>query len=583
MQILSSIFFSSVKPIKRERKMSLFSKQKPIAHYLLASVLLLGLVLSSCRHKQIPLTEGSLAKTKRIGILVKTEGDFSVQASRDKMKTHFFEKSRFFRKTWKGPEWLYIENKVRAEIDQRTTDKVKPIADDFDPKAVMEERLNHYIKLANVFTTQDEEGKPLEGRNLDAILEVTLRSWDLRSCTAHNSKGRVQAGLGVAGRMFSLEDRSTVWQFNEFFLDGECYSLEDFLYREGLLKAVFMRTLDNLSAKIVDEICSPVIPCRFDNLPDSLKDRPLRALRPMNFALVVEDQRKPSERRRISDKEATKAIFEAIEKELKDNGHKLVGMKDDPSGILIHIDLRECQANQIGAGNFSELKWEINGDVKVFRNRDRTVLCSKSLGGTVNKPEGITDSNFKEGREWFNLAVSEFVGSFSRDPDLFQAFSLEAKRKALGEREVVGKETREEFEDLIHNGPKLIAVGKYDQVLKLIADLPRETRWNIQIQTLECFANLAGWLSNKSKNYKSRWLTLREKLINSGANEVTPILISLSKDEKPWLRYFAVELLNFIGDKRALDALRELGTKDEWHEVRAYAKKAYKQISGKKL
>ena len=49
--------------------------------------LFIGLVLSSCTTttgNRIPLSKANLAKIKRIGILVKTEGDFSTRVSRDK-------------------------------------------------------------------------------------------------------------------------------------------------------------------------------------------------------------------------------------------------------------------------------------------------------------------------------------------------------------------------------------------------------------------------------------------------------------------------------------------------------------------
>ena len=127
----------------------------------------------------------------------------------------------------------------------------------FDPKKQMEERLHHYMQIANVFTTIDEDTNALEGEKLDAVLEVTLKEWGLRLCTGSGSSKQVQVGLDVHGKMLSLEDHSTVWERNELYLDGECYSLEDFRYREGLLESVLTRAIDNLSGKIVNEICFP--------------------------------------------------------------------------------------------------------------------------------------------------------------------------------------------------------------------------------------------------------------------------------------------------------------------------------------
>ncbi len=133
---------------------------------------------------------------------------------------------------------------------------------------------------------------------------------------------------------------------------------------------------------------------------------------------------------------------------------------------------------------------------------------------------------------------------------------------------------------LIQQGPALIAEGNYKRVLDLIEDLPLKARNNIQIRTLECFANLKGWLSVKDQVYKMNWWGLRLKLMYVGDTEATPMLVIFLKDKDPYVRKYAAELLGYIGDERALDDLREVGKNDKNSGVRRYAKWAYKQISG---
>jgi hypothetical protein len=173
---------------------------------------------------------------------------------------------------------------------------------------------------------------------------------------------------------------------------------------------------------------------------------------------------------------------------------------------------------------------------------------------------------------------------------------LRAKKKVLPKKEVTVppeakeppkeevKESPTEIEDsLIQKSTTLIAEGQYNRVLGLIGDLPGERRRHIQIQTLECFANLKGWVSDRDQSCKVRWWNLRKKLINSGDNEATPILVIFLKDDDPYLRMYAAELLGHIGDKRALKDLRAVGENDENRKVRKYAKKAYEQMSGEKF
>ena len=60
------------------------------------------------------------------------------------------------------------------------------------------------------------------------------------------------------------------------------------------------------------------------------------------------------------------------------------------------------------------------------------------------------------------------------------------------------------------------------------------------------------------------------------------MLVIFLKDEDPYLRLYAAELLVHIGDKRALEGLIEAVENDENYKVRKYAKRAYEQISGEK-
>ncbi len=136
---------------------------------------------------------------------------------------------------------------------------------------------------------------------------------------------------------------------------------------------------------------------------------------------------------------------------------------------------------------------------------------------------------------------------------------------------------------LIENGPKLIAGGDYKQVLDLVKDLPGEVRNKVEIRTLEYVANLKGWVLKRDEVCKTNWWTLRTELIKLGDSEATQTLVIFLRDRDPYLRLYSAELLSHIGDKRALNDLREVGEKDENSQVRKNARWAYEQISGKKF
>jgi hypothetical protein len=160
---------------------------------------------------------------------------------------------------------------------------------------------------------------------------------------------------------------------------------------------------------------------------------------------------------------------------------------------------------------------------------------------------------------------------------------MRAKREALGVGKpfALGEELTVDL--LVERSPDLLAQGSYREVLDAIQMLPAQDKVTVEIRTLECFANLKCWVVHKDPNCKLTWWDQRQKLINWGNNEATPLLIRLLQSSDPWLRKYAAELLGHIGDVRALEALMEVAMNDEKFAVRRYAKKAYKQISGEKL
>ena len=134
-------------------------------------------------------------------------------------------------------------------------------------------------------------------------------------------------------------------------------------------------------------------------------------------------------------------------------------------------------------------------------------------------------------------------------------------------------------EGLIQQGPALLAQGEFKDVLSSIEVLPVEERNDTRVRCLECFANLSAWSNTNAVRYKMRWQGLRRKLIYRAGSEVTPLLVVLLEDKDPFVREYAAELLGYIGDTRALDALHRARKTDDNRGVRKYAKWAHKQIA----
>ena len=217
-------------------------------------VFLLGLILSSCTvvttGTRTPLNQSNLSKIKKIGILVKKEENFSVRLSFIKGPSPLGVLFPFV---------LGVEAGVRLSIDKKLEEEFKPILGHFDPKKLMNDRLHQSLQLAKVFHTvvsiNEEEWNVLERKELDGILEITLKEWGLYPCVSASDQAVV--GFNMHGRILLLEHGSIAWERNELYLDGDCYFLEDFRSREELLRDVLIGAIGDLSEIIVNEVIFP--------------------------------------------------------------------------------------------------------------------------------------------------------------------------------------------------------------------------------------------------------------------------------------------------------------------------------------
>ncbi|MFX0203685.1 MAG: HEAT repeat domain-containing protein [Candidatus Hodarchaeota archaeon] len=134
------------------------------------------------------------------------------------------------------------------------------------------------------------------------------------------------------------------------------------------------------------------------------------------------------------------------------------------------------------------------------------------------------------------------------------------------------------FSQLIEDGPKMLSQNKIKKLNELFSELLKEQREIIDIQVLEAFTCLRYWVLNRSREKGVKWKGLYKKIVNSANSEATPMLLRILKDYEPLTRYYAADILGKIGDKRALDDLRQLHKYDRNKKVRKHAARAYKQI-----
>ncbi len=97
----------------------------------------------------------------------------------------------------------------------------------------------------------------LQKSGVDGMLTVTIKQWGVRRCASAVRDDKVQAGLLYHGRIAEVGKAQALWERDELYLDGECYSLDELGTKGLLLQTILSRALENASGKFVNEVRFP--------------------------------------------------------------------------------------------------------------------------------------------------------------------------------------------------------------------------------------------------------------------------------------------------------------------------------------
>ena len=189
-------------------------------------------------------------------------------------------------------------------------------------------------------------------------------------------------------------------------------------------------------------------------VPEAAKKSPLRTIKPMVFALQVEDQRdvrgggwvghKRSGFGAVtaevkSNKEVTTILHDALRNELSSNGHRVVHTEEAeqaPSDVLIHVGLNKYWSDVRIRFWDIEMIGTINADITIRSPRSNSILFSRPINSTFRESRQIaTDKAYES---VLNGALAEFIRSFSRDPSILKALR-QAEREKESKASTEGK------------------------------------------------------------------------------------------------------------------------------------------------
>jgi hypothetical protein len=208
-------------------------------------------MLSSCTPttgNKVAVNQTEVAKIKSIGVVVKKEEGFSVRLSREEMTNAGG--------AMLGLIGVGIEAGMRRSSDKGLEEQFKPIVGDYAPENPLSERVIFHLQTSgsmNSFAFRDTE--EASRKNVDAILELTVREWGLRRCPGTAAE-TVQPGFNVNGKLYRKDDRRVLWEREEIYLNGDCRPWPAFK-SDTLVKDTLPAVIDNLATKLVYEIVFP--------------------------------------------------------------------------------------------------------------------------------------------------------------------------------------------------------------------------------------------------------------------------------------------------------------------------------------
>ncbi len=218
--------------------------------------LLVVLILPACTTTtgtRLSASQGDLQKIKKLGTVVKSEQAFSVRVAREKMSNTGV--------VFGGLLGAGIEAGIRSAADSKQEDELKPVLADFDPTRLLAEQLTNALRAQPAFRTADtantSDPSVLKPEGFDSLLEVTLKEWGLRVCSTSDNTENVQAGYSIHGQLLLLDSSSPIWERFEVYLDGECYPVEVFRYRDGLLRTALSGAAEGLARRVVNDLVFP--------------------------------------------------------------------------------------------------------------------------------------------------------------------------------------------------------------------------------------------------------------------------------------------------------------------------------------
>lgn len=250
------------------------------------------LILLSCAGtglKEDPLTSSERSKINKIGIDVRTEGDFDVKVFQA-MEMPNFAEGVSMPYVYGGEgfvEGIFLAVDLAIAYshyhsDESIENDLRPLLLNYNPEKIMVDRIIHYIDKTQIFAiakvSNTVDLKSLKSEGVNSVLDIVIGKWGLflcldplywkkwrESCKYESLESmstaqevcppidHVSAMFEINGKINFVKDESILWEKRRFYIDSKCESIDKLRNKQGLIVEFLNSAINRFSENLVGE------------------------------------------------------------------------------------------------------------------------------------------------------------------------------------------------------------------------------------------------------------------------------------------------------------------------------------------
>ena len=205
----------------------------------------LSFLLVGCSSTDTAHQRNVLADVRSLSVTVDSSAGFTVRKSRNEMSPL-------------GPMFgligVGIEAAVRSSSDRSHAETLAPSLGAIDVHRYLTEKVIEELRVTHKFESVAAADGKVTPEN--AVLQVEMEEWGLSRCLAAGKDEELELDLVLKSTLM-VNRKEKRWAAEQRYRDSECHPLSTYSSTPDLLSATVTRALDEVAARIVNDLLYP--------------------------------------------------------------------------------------------------------------------------------------------------------------------------------------------------------------------------------------------------------------------------------------------------------------------------------------